>query len=204
VDFVDLSAGTRQSPFENSNMMSMGSRQGLPVHLEDGFFHLAELIFTGLGEGTEALATRRLLFGESDGNRPGQMASNYLTTAIVFSAWQINVQYLENRFNVSRHDAIADPSLLTFHPLTLLRRNIADLEDALITAKEDIQAHWLRTAQDRSHNQRVQELFGPRYDALLQRVIAMSTKLNNEIQLVIGSVTVQVCVSPLLHPESSS
>jgi hypothetical protein len=197
VDFVDFPAGTRQSPFKNNNMMNPGM-QGLPVHLEDGFFHLAKLIFTGLGEGTKALATIHLLFGESDGNRPGQMANSYMTIAIVMSAWQINVQYLEDRFNVSRHDAIADPSLLTFHPLTLLRRDIADLEDALLTARETMQPYWLKTAQDRSRNRSVLEPFGPQYDALLQRVITMSTKLNNEIQLVIGSVTVQVCVSPLL------
>jgi hypothetical protein len=99
---------------------------------------------------------------------------------------------------VSRHDAIADPSLLAFHPLTLLRRKTADLEDTLITARETMQSYWLKTAQDKSRNQSVLELFGPQYDALLQRVITMSTKLNNEIQLVISSATVQVFVSPLL------
>jgi hypothetical protein len=194
---------TGQLPFNPFHMLAIEG-QCLPVDLKYSQFRLAEAILAGLGQGTDALATRRLLFGS-----PGELVAPQMATitaiATVASAWQINVEYLEDRFNRARHEAIADPSLRTFHPLTLLRRNIADLDDALIHARKNIESEslvWTRTAQERDLGQRVLEIFGPRYDALFHRVHVMSTKLNNEIQLVIGSVTVQVSPSQLQYDTS--
>jgi hypothetical protein len=200
-----MSKITDPSPFDSPAMMNLGN-QCLPVYLYDGLFHLAQALFAGLGEGADALATRRLLFGSPGKLGAPQMA---IITAIatVASAWQINVQYLEDRFNRARHAAIADPSLPTFHPLTLLRRNIADLDDALMIARKNIEPDspfWRLTTQDSNLGSRVLEFFGPQYDALLDRVRAMSMKLNNEIQLVIGSVTVQARNPPLLLAQGAS
>jgi hypothetical protein len=176
--------------------------QRLPVDLRYSQFRFAQTLFAGLGENADALAIRRLLFGS-----PGELEAPQMATitamATAASAWQINVQYLEDRFNRARHEAIADPSLRTFHPLTLLRRNIADLDDALVDARKRLEPgslDWTKTAQERNLGQRVLETFSPRYDALFHRVHVMSTKLNNEIQLVIGSVTVQVSNLPYSSP----
>jgi hypothetical protein len=203
VDSTGSIAITGQSPLNTSDMLAI-HRQRLPVDLRDSHFRFAQTLFAGLGEGADTLATRRLLFGSPGKLEAPQMAA-ITAIATVASAWQINVQYLEDRFNRARHAAIADPSLPTFHPLTLLRRNIADLEDALMIARKNIEPEslfWTRTAQERDLGQRVLEIFGPRYDALFHRVHVMSTKLNNEIQLVIGSVTVQVSPSQLQYDTS--
>jgi hypothetical protein len=186
----------RQFPFSRWDMLEICSHR-LPVNLNRGGFHLALRLFNGLGECADALAVRRVLFDSPDECTPRQMAE-ITAMAMVVSTWQINVEYLEDRFNRSRHEAIADPSLRTFHPLTLLRRNIADLDDALVEARKRIEPEflgWTKTTQQKNLGQRVLETFGPRYDPLFHKVHVMSTKLNNEIQLVIGSVTVQVCIS---------
>jgi hypothetical protein len=175
--------------------------QHLPVDLRYRQFHFAQALFAGLGESADALATRRLLFGSPGELETPQMAT-IMAIATVAWAWQINVQYLENRFKKARHAAIADPSLSAFHPLTLLRRNIADLDDALADARSTMEPDspfWGLITQDSNFRPRVLELFGPQYDAMLDRVRTMSTRLNNEIQLVIGSVTVQVC-QPSYYP----
>jgi hypothetical protein len=198
VDSMDSIIKTETSPFDSNNNMYIESPK-FPVRLEDGRWHYAENIFTGLGEGPDALAARRFLFG-STGEHTTERMAGIMALATAISAWEANVQYLESRFNRSRHEAIADPSLHTFHPLTLLRRNIADLEDALVSARKLVEPSsedWIAAAQDITHDKRCLEFFVPQYDALLNRVNAMSTRLNNEIQLVIGSVTVQVC-QPML------
>lgn len=113
---------------------------------------------------------------------------------IVFETWQRNVQHLENRLNFYRHEAIASPSLETFAPLTSLRRNFADIEDAIRSARNesvsatghiDLEALF-------ENNDAKPEATEVQYDLSLEKVKSLSTLLNNEIQFVIGSVTVQV------------
>jgi hypothetical protein len=205
VDSTDSIATTGQSPLDPLDMLYING-QPIPLDLRYGQYRFAQALFAGLGEGADALAMRRLLFGSFGGIEAPQMAT-ITAMATAASAWQINVQYLEDRFKRSRHAAIADPSLRTFHPLTLLRRNIADLDDALKNARSRIDpdsSAWKLRAHDENLGQRVLELFGPRYDALLHRVHVMSTNLNNEIQLVIGSVTVQARNLPLLFAQGAS
>jgi hypothetical protein len=207
VDSTDSIRTKVTAPLESKNMMMIGESYDLPVYLKNGLYHLAHSLFTGLGrKGKDTLAIRRLLFGSPSELGPQQIAT-ITAIATVLSAWQTNVQYIEDRFNRARLAAIADPSLPTFHPLTLLRRNIADLDHALKQARsrwEPDSGAWVLRDQDRNLGQRVLELFGPRYDALLYRVHVMSTNINNEIQLVIGSVTVQARNPPLLLAQGAS
>jgi hypothetical protein len=187
---------TGQSPFDGRKMIDVGSQNlQISVHIKDGCFHLAHTLYAGFGTGVDALAIRRLLFG-SHGEHTSLHMTDITAVVAVVSTWQVNVQYLENRFNSTRHEAIADPSLRTFHPLTLLHRNIADLENALVAAgrrMKSITRTWTLTKSERAL-----ELFGAQYDALHDRLNAVSVRLNNEIQLVIGAVTVQVGILPLL------
>lgn len=117
----------------------------------------------------------------------------FLPPCIVLNAWRYNATYLEGRINLHRHDAIANPSLDTFDPLTSLRRNIAHLEDAVMEAKRDVgsslpEKHKIVVA----NVDEGRAILEAQYDILLQQVRSMSKALNNEIQLVIGSVTVRV------------
>jgi len=107
---------------------------------------------------------------------------------------QHNAQQMEECLHSHRHKAIANPSLGTFAPHTLLRRNLADVEDALRAAQStstfvirgNISGPFIKDHDSKK------ESVEARYDILLGQVKAMSTLLTNEIQLVIGSVTVQV------------
>lgn len=127
-----------------------------------------------------------------------------LASAIIASVWRRNVEYVDRRLNMFRHQAIAQPSLDIFHPLTLLRRNIADLQDALAHAKSSTEVFASISMEElrRIAGSRVPSLLAP-YEVLLDQVKAMSISLSNEIQLVIGSVTVQVCPLPLLDYRTS-
>lgn len=148
---------------------------------------------TNLRNALSAPSARQILFSLN----PRWMIE-LLPVTMILSSWKDNVQYFEERLNASRHNAIARPSLETFHPLTLLRRNIADLEDAVIAAKRSIndkrpmkeafEEHWKAT------NNGLDSL-DDQYDALLRRIKTLSELLSNEIQLVIASVTVQVSIS---------
>ena len=176
-------------------------------------FALAKNLYQAL----RVKGTRRLL-SRSDtklGSDPNSLTTHRLTRTLpvlmVLAAWRHNVEYFEKRLNASRHDAIARPSLETFNPLTLLRRNIAHLEEAVSAARENIYPseydmyaqhrqvvnEELKSGEDKygrlqkANNSELESL-DDHYDALLQRIKTMSTTLNNEIQLVIGSVTVQV------------
>lgn len=116
-----------------------------------------------------------------------------LASFMVLNVWRSNVGYIEQRLEYYRHEAIVHPSLDTFQPLTTLRMNIADLERAIIDARKESRSSFadLMHAFDKKHNTQA-KLPEVAYESLLQRVRAMSTLLNNEIQLIIGSVTVQV------------
>jgi hypothetical protein len=142
----------------------------------------------------------RLLFGAAEDLN--DQISTLLPCLMTITAWIDNMNHVETLLNDARHDAIANPSIEAFYPLTLLRRNIAHLEEALIAARTDIRLEQVRAlevlrdarkfdlSQDDSHF----DLLG-KYDELLGQTRAISTSLNNEIQLVIGSVTVQVCTN---------
>jgi hypothetical protein len=120
---------------------------------------------------------------------------------IILNIWQHNMQQMEKRLHHHRHKAIANPSLVTFAPLTLLRRNLADLEDALRAAKSGFIVATRRDILHLSikHNDPKTESTEARYDILLGQAKAMSIMLTNEIQLVIGSVTIQVPDLSKLH-----
>ena len=69
----------------------------------------------------------------------------------------------------------------------------------MLAAKGDLDSQMADQYKRRCHavNSELGSL-DDQYDVLLQRIKTMSITLNNEIQLVIGSVTVQVCSPSLL------
>ena len=117
-----------------------------------------------------------------------------LIGCIILETWQHNVRNLENRLNYYRHKAIASPNLETFAPLKRLRRSFADIEDAIRFARSNFTDATRRVAFETlfEENDSTPERTEVQYDHLLEKIKALNTVLNNEIQLVIGSVTVQV------------
>jgi hypothetical protein len=117
----------------------------------------------------------------------------FLPLSLILVAWRYNARYLRERINRYRHDAIANPSLETFSPLTRLRRHIPPLEDEIVGARSDVGRLLIANRKLKVKDiDKGRAVLGEHYDVLLEEVRSMSTTLNNEIQLVIGSVTVQV------------
>jgi len=116
------------------------------------------------------------------------------------SGWEKNISALDRHLGRLSMEAMLRASLDTFRPIPTLRQNVADLRDALQKASDSV-GHTDTTAfaqlQDITSNQleSLDSVFG----VLLRRTDALSAKVSNEIQLVIGSVTTQVCHTPTQH-----
>ena len=191
-------------PFHKDNMLETHSvlwpgRLPVALNYQSDFgvaaawkFPLADTLHCVLYEGRGA--THQLLFGSDALEHPTSFnLSIMLPCTMELWTWRQNVQYFETRFNIYRHDAITRPSLETFSPLTLLRRNIAHLEEAVLDTKQR-NSDFTKWEYDNRRETTKSNLgsLDDQYDALLQRIKTLSISLNNEIQLVIGSVTVQV------------
>lgn len=146
-----------------------------------------------LREALEDQAARRLLFGPDGISHNVKQQASILISMAAIAAWRINVSHIRGQLQTFRHDAIATPNMKTFGPLALLRRNIAHLEEWLSWAKDNqsTEAKEVFDRRRKIQGSKLQSL-DDQYGALLQQVKDMSTNLNNEIQLVVGSVTVQV------------
>jgi hypothetical protein len=121
-----------------------------------------------------------------------------VTSAVLFwllttTAWASNIKYLDDRLKKLRSKALAHPSLATFQPVPLLREEIAPLHDILLDEKDRI------GEDDIAAFATVQELVGYPletldniFDSLLREASALAQTASNEIQLIIGSLTIQV------------
>jgi len=110
------------------------------------------------------------------------------------SGWEKNIQAFDQHLGKLSNKAMLKASLDTFRPIPILRQNVADLRDALqessdSVGKTDITA-FAELQDVTSHRL---ESLDTVFDTLLKRTDALSAKVSNEIQLVIGSVTIQVC-----------
>jgi hypothetical protein len=125
-----------------------------------------------------------------------------LIWVLAASAWRLNLEQLDRRLDRLRTIAMSNPSLATFKPIPLLRQYVAEVQDALREIKDGI------GEKDNQALAQLQSLAQPRletldsiFDTLLKQTGALSSKASNEIQLVIGSVTIQV-MTPIsqVHP----
>lgn len=110
------------------------------------------------------------------------------------SGWENNIRTLDRHLGKLSTAAMLKASLDTFRPIPTLRQNVADLRIALQDASDSI-GEADTTAFDALQKAMGRELTSLHsvFEALLQRTDALSAKVSNEIQLVIGSVTIQVC-----------
>jgi ABC-type transporter Mla subunit MlaD len=109
------------------------------------------------------------------------------------SAWRRSIELVDRRLNHLRTRAMSYASLDTFRPIHLLRQYVADLHDALQDLKDGLgETENQAVAQLQTLAQFRLETLDSIFDTLLKQANALSSKASNEIQLVIGSVTIQV------------
>jgi hypothetical protein len=136
-----------------------------------------------------------LLSVGSDSQEPAALAI-VLPWLLSASAWRRNIELLDRQLNQLRTTAMLSPSLATFKPIPLLRQSVADLEEALRQMKDAIREEEVQAfAQVQKLAQFRLETIDSVFDTLLKQASALSSKASNEIQLVIGSVTIQVMLS---------
>jgi hypothetical protein len=88
---------------------------------------------------------------------------------------------------------MSSPSLETFKPIPLLRQYVAEVQDNLREIKDSIgEEETQAIAQLQPLAQFRLETLDSIFDNLLKQASALSSKASNEIQLVIGTVTIQV------------
>lgn len=116
-----------------------------------------------------------------------------LPALLTVSIWHSNIAYLEGRLDSLRHIAVANPSRTNFAPLMLLRKNISDLQQAVLYTKEnvsDLQRSSFRYLQAPIAQQL--GTFEEMYATLAQRARNLALSLDHEVQLVVASVNIEV------------
>lgn len=116
------------------------------------------------------------------------------------SGWENNIRALDRHLGKLSTAAMSKASLDTFRPIPALRQNVADLRIALQDASDSV-GEADTTAFDTLQGARNRDLVSLHsgFETLLKRTDALSAKASNEIQLVIGSVTIQVCHTSMQH-----
>lgn len=144
------------------------------------------------------LATR-LLFGvDGDPTFDARSASISLILPVLMylSVMQSNTDYLQRRLLALCHQAISDPNLTTFQPLVLLRRKIADTQDRLRESQSRLGlAHeyaYQALRDNLSDRAAYSETLAAYFDPMIEQLTLISRYLDQEVNFVIGSVTVLV------------
>jgi hypothetical protein len=134
-----------------------------------------------------------LLFSVDDQSSRLAALTAVLPWLLAASAWRLTLERLDRRLNRLRTTAMSNPSLKTFKPIPLLRQYVAEVQDNLREIKDSIgEEENQAIAQLQTLAQFRLETLDSIFDTLLKQASALSSKASNEIQLVIGSVTIQV------------
>lgn len=110
------------------------------------------------------------------------------------STWERNIRAFDTNLGELSTKALLKASLDTFRPIAALRQNVSDLRFALQKASDRVGKADTTAFDELQYitSHRLESLDSV-FKALLERTDALSAKVSNEIQLVIGSVTIQVC-----------
>jgi hypothetical protein len=166
--------------------------------IHDSFLRVLDLLkhkHSSFGKGTK-VTELDLMFGNHTESLTEKNFGIVLQWLLVVSAWRDNIRAFDNWLRVLSLKAVSNPSLKTFRPIPTLRQNVADLRNALEQEKlriEDEAREASAELQEITKHQ-VQSL-GDVFENLLSETNALSTKASNEIQLVIGSVAIQVLIA---------
>lgn len=147
---------------------------------------------------SQSVNERDLIFGEYAKSLTPENVSIVLQWLLTVSLWKTNIRVFESQLHKLSNLAMSKPSLKTFRPIPALRQNIIDMRDALQQVKDGIGSETIAAFSElqKTTNHQLESLDSV-FETLLKKTDALSAKAGNEIQLVIGSVTIQV-LSP--HP----
>jgi hypothetical protein len=112
---------------------------------------------------------------------------------MVISAWKMNIKDMDDWLQRLSNGALSKPSLKTFRPIPTLRQHITDLRNAIEREKDDItdEARAVFSELRGVTDHQLESLDGI-LETLIKEADVLSTEASNEIQLVIGSVAIQV------------
>jgi hypothetical protein len=134
-----------------------------------------------------------LLFGGEQQDLASADFENVFRWVLAVSAWEANIRAIDSHLQRLSNAAMSKPSLKTFRPIPILRQNVTDLKDALQREKDKI-SDVVRThfSEFRKTKDYTLESLDSVFETLLNEADVLSAKVSNEIQLVIGSVTIMV------------
>jgi hypothetical protein len=147
---------------------------------------------------SQSVNERDLIFGEYAKSLTPENVGIVLQWLLTVSLWKTNIRVFESQLHKLSNLAMSKPSLKTFRPIPTLRQHIIDMRDALQQVKDGIGSETIAAFSElqKTTNHQLESLDSV-FETLLIKTDALSAKASNEIQLVIGSVTIQV-LSP--HP----
>lgn len=134
------------------------------------------------------------MFGERDRSLTPTSFGIVFGRLLEVSRWEWNIRTFDRHLGQLSANAMLEASLNTFRPIPTLRQNVADLREALQEASDSVGKADTTTfseLQDTTSNRL--ETLESVFEVLLKRTDALSARISNEIQLVIGSVTIQAC-----------
>lgn len=153
------------------------------------YFSLLHQLLLKPNSDDDKITLRQLLFGGD--TYSAEEISCTLTALLVELAWQANIAYLEFRLMELRNNAISRLDLVSFQRLALLRRNVTDLQNAILATQL-----LCRTCHTVRHYGPVHKLHRASLEDIIQQLMTKNDTLfkavDHEMQLVIGSVTIQV------------
>jgi hypothetical protein len=196
-----LSARVEQ-PFD------LGMRIGYPTvllpvslkHLTEGqpfavFDSIESLLFqldpprTIILDMAETLAIKDLaLYGNVQSSNKTLSKAIFSTWTIAALQWKENLAYLQDAFKRRRFDAVARPGMLTYLPLIQLRHLIVSMRDHLPDAQEACEQ---MTSNQGSPAWLPPTTLGKTLAQIVTEIDKLEKRLNDEIHLIIGAVTVQ-------------
>lgn len=134
-----------------------------------------------------------LLFGKIGESLTPSSFSLILPWLLAASLWQDNLRFFSRRLKTLSNKAMSRPSLATFRPVPMLRQNVTDARECLQQVKDDIGDADIAAFADLQAlvDYRLESLEAI-FDTLLKQADALLSAAGNEIQLIIGSVTIQV------------
>lgn len=104
-------------------------------------------------------------------------------------AWAANVTVLREKLETQRYAALLSPSGVSYRPLITLRRAVADTRAGIVAVQESIWPTMEETFQE-LHGDPERTLRGM-HEPVLRKIDGINRELNEDIQLIIGAVTIQ-------------
>lgn len=146
----------------------------------------------------QSVSERDLMFGSHTKSLTTENFGVVVQWLLTVSAWRTNIRAFESQLQKLSNLAMSMPSLKTFRPIPILRQDATDMRDALQRQKDEVGVEDIAafSGLQETTNHQLESLDSV-FETLLRETDALSAKASNEIQLVIGSVTILV-LSP--HP----